>query len=381
MKTKQTINMDIAIVTSAKIADIGAGDWMQAINTAKALINLGHKVTQYLLGKHDVKTHNSGLVCIENVCDLPEYHDVIHFIPAPVIKPSIIGIIRNRKHRQLLVASTIFWNSLTHRLICSSDKSMVLTRLKYYSQLLMPILSRTYRRFENYDLLLPNSFIEIDNVKKYFNVPPTTIFGKVPNGINKIPEWASSCVIPDGLVANEYILYPGVFSPRKNQLGFIRAMGTSGLTVVFMGGATSGQGSKEYYDQCRREAGRSFVFVGQVDNGSEKFYGILRGARIACLASSCETPGIALIEAASMGARPVMTKEGSGIEYFGFDAEYFDPMKADEILKSVRTAWFRGRLLSSEIDKYRQFTWERTARLTYYYYVKVINELSLHEEV
>jgi glycosyltransferase involved in cell wall biosynthesis len=90
------------------------------------------------------------------------------------------------------------------------------------------------------------------------------------------------------------------------------------------------------------------------------------------LASSCETPGIALIEAAALGARPAVTREGSAAEYFGFEAEYFHPLDGEEIRAAVKRAWDRGPLSSAAELGMRQITWEATAQATLRFYQEAL---------
>ena len=143
-----------------------------------------------------------------------------------------------------------------------------------------------------------------------------------------------------------------------------------------MGGSTGEWGCNQYYEQCRREADRDWVFLGQVTHKSTEFYQALRHARVACLASSCETPGIAILEATNLGVRPAITKEGGAIEYLGFDAEYFNPMDESAIRSAVERAWLRGRLSRESADALKRFTWEKAAEISLFYYFEGIKRRS-----
>ena len=71
-----------------------------------------------------------------------------------------------------------------------------------------------------------------------------------------------------------------------------------------------------------------------------------------------------MIEAAYAGARPVITKFGGTVEYYGFDAEYFDPRSKQEICEAVERGWNRGRLTAVQAAAYSRFTWLYCAYLT-----------------
>jgi glycosyltransferase involved in cell wall biosynthesis len=90
--------------------------------------------------------------------------------------------------------------------------------------------------------------------------------------------------------------------------------------------------------------------------------------------SDCETPGIALLEAALAGARPVVTRHGGTQEYFGINGEYFNPVNPKSLKRAIVQAWERGRLTPYEASSYARFTWHWTAELTVNAYQIAINQ-------
>jgi glycosyltransferase involved in cell wall biosynthesis len=220
------------------------------------------------------------------------------------------------------------------------------------------------------DVLLPNSHAEGDCVRRYAKLTPNTAIFPVNNGFippaYKLEELRRSTLVPK----EDYIVVPGIIVSRKNQLGLIKAIRDLPYQVVFMGGYDE---NGWFYCQCRKWASERMRFLGYVQHDSEEYWSVLRDARCAVLASDCETPGIAMIEAAYAGARPIITKFGGTIEYYGFDAEYFDPRYKQEIQDAVVRGWNRGRLSARESQAYSRFSWDYCASLTAHAYEIAIN--------
>jgi len=74
--------------------------------------------------------------------------------------------------------------------------------------------------------------------------------------------------------------------------------------------------------------------------------------------------GIALLEAAFAGTRPVVSQYGGTQEYYGFCAEYLDPLSLESIVAAVRRGWERGRLTEEESKSFKRFSWNYCAKLT-----------------
>ena len=91
---------------------------------------------------------------------------------------------------------------------------------------------------------------------------------------------------------------------------------------------------------------------------------VMRDARVVCLPSNCETPGIAGLEAAALGVRPVVPREGGTTQYYGWDAVYLDPLSETSIASSVEEAWRLGRLSVAQRGKYGDLNWSICAQKT-----------------
>lgn len=354
-------DLRIAILTPAHIQKLGAGDWKQAENTVAAMRALGLRVDHLFLAP-DVSLN------LDN-------YDVLHLMPFNLGRYFDWSV---RRDTALIVGSTVFWDSWRHRWIAQPRRlSKIGSFVRYHSQSaagglarsglgysLMPQrLRERYGRFLGTDLLLPNSFSEIQCIRSAFVLRADTCLEPAPNGTDPFACDAGSQPLPPELPQRDFVLYPGVFSARKNQLGFIRAMRRLELPVIFMGGPISEE-SRKYFDQCRSEAPGHYHFPGKVAYRSELFCSLMRRARVSCLASSCETPGLAALEAASLGSRIAITHEGGPEEYLGNRAEYFSPIRGRNIRQAVLRAWERGRDETQREHLERFFSWRSVAQTT-----------------
>ena len=219
---------------------------------------------------------------------------------------------------------------------------------------------------DGYDLLLPNSEDEIRCVKKYCRIKKGAKLVAVPNAIDPIPEYVATLRRDARLPEEDYLLVPGCFAIRKNQIALIRALKNFPHPIVFMGGGDT------IMNFCKEVATSQMIFLGHVAHGSDLFYSAMKYARVVCLPSNCETPGIAGLEAAALGARPVVPYEGGTAQYYGWDAEYLNPLSESSIESAVIKAWNRGRLSADNQKAYSQLTWSLCAEKTLKAYLDIL---------
>ena len=289
--------------------------------------------------------------------------DIIHTLP-PI---PIANITRHPKVKAKLVTSTVYWSSPTYwKVVWRNKKSIDLNLIKaLIREVAAKIGIRLLTAKDGYDLLLPNSEDEIRCVKKYCRLKNGAKLVAVPNAIDPIPDWVETLERDSTLPAEDYVLVPGFFAARKNQKTLILALQDFPHPIVFMG-------KGPLLDDCKKAATPRMLFLGHVEHQSRLFYSAMKYARVVCLSSNCETPGIAGLEAAALGARPVVPYEGGTCQYYGWDAEYLDPLSSKSIKESIGRAWARGRLIEDSAKKYRLCTWQFCAKRTVEAYESII---------
>jgi glycosyltransferase involved in cell wall biosynthesis len=222
---------------------------------------------------------------------------------------------------------------------------------------------------QNCDIVLPNSFHEGELISRVCNVPIEKFY-PVYNGVDELfiskPDF-------DGLYFREYF---GVMEPfllcvaniehRKNQLALARSLSKTNL--VLLGNIRD----QTYFDEMIRVSNGKIRYLGYLPNDSK----LLRSAYLACeafvLPSLLETPGLAALEAAAMGAKVVITSVGSTREYFGEYVNYRDPEDEESFLPAINASLEESKSTNLQSYVKSNFSWNRAAISSLEAYKKII---------
>lgn len=241
---------------------------------------------------------------------------------------------------------------------------------RFAARAALPRLPSWRRRlYHSADLLLPNSKAEACQLVRYFCVPEHRIH-ITPNGAER--RFAADDPEPFRKLVGctQFVLYAGRIEPRKNQLGFLRAMRGLDVPIVILGDAVPGH--ETYLAACRREAGAAVRFIGRIDRDNP----LLASAYAACgclvLASWYETPGLVALEAGMSGVPLVLPHHGCAREYFGNSAAYVKPNDFGEIRRQVLSALGRNRSPAQARLIEQNYSWEAAAAVTRQAYEKVL---------
>lgn len=282
--------------------------------------------------------------------------DVIHeFLLPQKLRSRFVDLTKGKP----IVLSPVYWFDWTRVLLALRNGTSLLGSLRQAWAYFRTSL-RAQMDFCDVDVFLPNSYQEGVNVSQHFKTKKSARYIPVVNGFDAPKFDLSKIERPVDVPIEEYIVYPGVFSPRKNQLSFIKATKDLPYHIVFVGGVAN----EAYFNKCKAYANDRMHFLGFVDSGSPRYWSILAHARCACLASDCETPGIALLEASFAGARPIVTAHGGTNEYYQGVAEYCEPLSITSIYQSVIRGWERGRLDACDRIAFSQYSWGRCVEQT-----------------
>lgn len=198
----------------------------------------------------------------------------------------------------------------------------------------------------------PNSAAEAAHLGKKFllnQIPVRVIYNgfRVASDIER-----SRVAVPTGLPP-DYICCVGAIGPRKNQLNLVRAVNKMNINLVVVGGVAPG--AERYARTVKRIASHNVRFVGR--QSSETVMRILKGARGHVQPSFIETPGLASLEAASIGCPIVVSAVSPVQEYFGEWALYCDPTDVDSIVDAL--AALKGRQPDESLSAYirSNFQW------------------------
>lgn len=357
--------MKVLLVLSRSFKTGQTGDATQGRETVKALIAQGHVVENLYVQYCPLRIYD------EDDRELPrevlnekiDMVDVVHHLPAT--RP-LCAFWRTLHHKPTL-GSSIFWGGW-ERVYIAARTQPTLSRAVH--QVLREIhnMCPFLMDYHGIDVFLPNSDAEGKCVMRCFGKDSRATYVPVPNGFVPPKFNVRSLTRSERVPFEDYIVVPGVFACRKNQIGLMKALRKSTYNIVFLGGVAN----EVYYEKCRKYANARMIFTGYLSSKDEEYWKILRHARVACLPSDCETPGIAMIEAAYAGARPVITKYGGTKEYYGDSGEYFNPCFSSSIRAAIARGWERGRLKDKEAETFNRFSWKLCAEKTIKAYEKAI---------
>jgi glycosyltransferase involved in cell wall biosynthesis len=211
------------------------------------------------------------------------------------------------------------------------------------------------------DVILPNSYQEAEQLKRYFRTRDEQIH-VVPNGVDARFEFANGDLFRSTYHVHDFVLYAGRIEPRKNVLGLIKSARMADLPVVIIGGAPPGH--EGYLDACRRAGGDRNFWLGSVDHDDPMLSSAYAAARVFALPSWFETPGLAALEAALSGSAVVITPNGCTREYFGDCVEYARPERIAEISYALKKAWDEGQKPGLRSMVKSRFLWTQVAKQT-----------------
>jgi len=204
------------------------------------------------------------------------------------------------------------------------------------------------------DRILPNSQAECDQLAEAFGIDAEK-FSVVFNGVD--PRFG---VPADPLLFRRrfgieapFLLNVANIEPRKNQRLLAQVARQMEVDLILLGKTRD----REYLEDCLAAGGNRVRYVGHLDHADP----LLKSAYAACevfvLPSLLETPGLAALEAASQGAKMVVTREGSTEEYFEDHVTYVDPLDARSLRHAIQRQWSSGADEQLRDRVLTHFTW------------------------
>ena len=169
----------------------------------------------------------------------------------------------------------------------------------------------------------------------------------------------------------DYVLCVGRLETRKNQLMLLKALQYEQMPIVFVTGGVSYQ--PEYEDLCRRFPRKgSTIFVGRLSD--DMLASCYRGAKVFCLPSWYELPGIVTVEAARFGCSVVASSWGTIKDYLPYGVHYCEPDNPNSIREAILDAFSTPHFQHLQADA-RQFTWDRTVDELVSQYHDILNRV------
>jgi glycosyltransferase involved in cell wall biosynthesis len=209
-----------------------------------------------------------------------------------------------------------------------------------YSRLCVPRVARAARLVIGVSEFTKHELVEL-------LATPEEKIRVVPNGVADV-------FTPDGPAeAGDYVLAVGTLEPRKNLVRLAEATRRLGVELRVAG--APGWGNVELGAEVRR--------LGRVSD--EELARLYRGARCLAYPSLYEGFGIPIVEAMASGTPVVTSRGGATEEVAGGAAVLVDPLDPASIAAGIEEAAARrDELARAGLERAREFSWEKTARLT-----------------
>lgn len=214
---------------------------------------------------------------------------------------------------------------------------------------------RVKEMFDLSDILLTNSQMEATVLSEHFGIN-TSKFYVTRNSISDayFSLGESDLFRKKYQVEGDFILSVANIDKRKNTHQLVEACKKLDLRLI-----TIGHVKDPIYYSSFKDSYSGYMHLESIEN-EEVLKSAYSGCLLFALPSLFETPGIAALEAASQGARIVITSEGSTSEYFQKYATYVDPMSLESIVLGIESCLNSKRdsnLLKMVVENY---TWEKT---------------------
>lgn len=236
-----------------------------------------------------------------------------------------------------------------------------------------PDTVRLRSALDRIDMLLPNSWMELQAIQQYFG--SIDAFHIVPNAVDtqaflQEPEFA----LPAELQGVPFAMMSARFDPRKQQDMVILALKDLDIPLVFAGHGAGGPIFERFRTIGSRRKAPVYYFNRLDQMQLRTFY---RAARVHFMPSIFESPGLSNIEAALLDCSIVVGCLAFELEYFKGEAYYADPCDMWSIRHAVKTAFDRfeqdgPRRAALKQRILNEFTWERAAAETYEGYRRVL---------
>ncbi len=177
--------------------------------------------------------------------------------------------------------------------------------------------------------------------RKYFKIDGLRVIHIQP-GIS--PEFFNPTVtslFTDVYGIKDYIFWPGIIEPQKNQLAAVKALSGLDVPVVISGSVRD----QAYYQQCRAEAGKNIHFLPEMPFASEIHLSALANCKT-FLELPLDFPGLSALEGGLIGCQMVLSQGEWTQEFFKNRTVTVDPTSCEQIREAVCNSMY------SEHDKY-----------------------------
>lgn len=275
-----------------------------------------------------------------------KYYDCVHIFNTIRIKDTYRFFKKSQSYKKKIILTPIYWNYDLY-LYKNLNKSKFKTYWKINNALRREVI-------QNVDLILPSSKLELYNLKKDFNF--ITPYKIVYNGVDPcFAKGNAEKFLNKYNIHNEkFILCVGRVCPHKNQLTLSKVAKSINIPLVIVGPVND----YDYFNKCK-DKNPELLHIKQVSH--EELTSAYKAAKVHCLVSWYETPGLVNLEAGIAGCNILTTSEGSTKEYFKDYVEYSLWDDYEDILSKTALILKKEKDSSLKNHIMNNFLWDNTA--------------------
>lgn len=358
-----------------RIKNPGIGRYMQCLAEAILAQESGHEFL--LLVPQDFQ---SEFLCAAHLlpCGV-KYYSVREQVELPrILREHSIDLLHS-PHFMLPLFSSCPAVATIHDVIylaCKNDLPSFAGRL-YYRGMMQASARRAKR------IITVSEFSKADIVR-YLKIDPEKI-EVIPSAVSPVfgPVRKKSTI--DAVRAkyginNDFILYAGIYKPRKNHAGLLRAfekLKAAGMNAELVIAGPMHEGEFRL-KRLTRELGLSgeVIFTGAV--GDSELSALYSAARVYACPSLYEGFGFTVLEAMACGAPVVCSPETSLPEVAGDAALYADPRDPEKFAQALARVFsdseLRAALIAKGSKNCEHFSWKKAAAQTISVYESAVGE-------
>jgi glycosyltransferase involved in cell wall biosynthesis len=366
-------------------------------NRHNCFSHMGGDTVQMLKTKEYLEANfGISISCCTSVEELRKHKDadLVHIFNIQTIDETLAYIKVCKEMGKKIALSTIYWD-LSHahyvgdlsRLlhIYSFNKVMLLgkrpfSKLKAALGTILgkdiidstPYKEKRKKALLEADMLLPNSFEELEILSKEFDIPYNELKNKagiVPNAVDTND--FSSENINVSFPVKDYVLTVGRIEPVKNQLNIIKALYNQKDIPIVLIGRFGEEGYAKKIQKLAKKRGNVHI-LGQVKHEELAHY--YKNAKVHVLPSFRESPGLSSLEALYNGSQIVVSSEEfCPTRYYKFNEYGYEcnPYDTRSIKNAILSAWKANKNNEVPCDYFENISYKKAAMVTYEMYEKM----------
>jgi glycosyltransferase involved in cell wall biosynthesis len=215
--------------------------------------------------------------------------------------------------------------------LAGDDRQMILwPNLWFVEEPSKDTVAHLQKLVNRFCVIVFKSNAECVHFRKYFAIQDKKIIFVLPGVSNEFTTAKRTTLFTDVYGVKDYIFWPGIIEPQKNQLKAIRALSDLDIPLVVSGSVRD----QAYFRLCRESAGANILFVPEMPFGSEIYISALTGCKV-FLELPLDFPGVSAMEAFQANCELILSDCDWSKEFFDAKATLVDAGSEENIRQAV----------------------------------------------